>query len=587
MSDIKNKILPFAGKDIFLQEFYNLYCQFTKDPTNKDYFIQEIISLHNDNLLNIVSEYNKLNNNSNTSRVDFFLCRQIFVDILPFIKADIKEVLNCVKNLTLEAGNDLTANDLITPFEKFCKANNCSEELLAIGLNNIDESFDCITVAIIAGSELQLEMYTEKAIALCNYENNIVQKRAIFSLGRINYQSNNLLIDKVFTMIKTKAINYSEDFYPNILRLIISLYRQKNNLEEQVIKLCLILLKNEDAQLIHVVSKILFQDIKILPRNIYNVLLKTLTKVNPNNTYTLHYIDYILCYLLKNNLKEDLYVFLEELLIKNNKLSINIFNSFIHELVNNKKDILNSLVTRWFLSRRIVLGRAVAEILKNDIDKNIYLTVDKAQLKNLPEGICLFLSRKAYGWLFREFISAVTYIVSLIDISTNKELEGISFLLFNRLLICYPDKIRECFENLLQKEISEKTAKVINNLIAQQELFFKNLNDYENISELKPSLSQRAQYNQYHSTLMNNAYKKANKKSLISQLVTQKTILYGNCSIFYRYNNLDGTNKTREIVPFYHYSHSIAYPSLAFLDPHNLDFELSTFKVEGCHETNN
>ena len=212
MSDIKNKILPFAGKDNFLQEFYNLYCQFTKDSNNKDYFIQEIISLHNDNLLNIVSEYNKLNNNSNTSKVDFFLCRHIFGDILPFIKADIKEVLNCVKHLTLEAGNDLAASDLITPFGQFCKTNNSCEELLGIGLNNIDESFDCITLAIITGSELQLEMYTEKAIALCNYKNNIVQKRAIFSLGRINYQSNNVLIDRVFAIIKTKVINCSKDF---------------------------------------------------------------------------------------------------------------------------------------------------------------------------------------------------------------------------------------------------------------------------------------------------------------------------------------------------------------------------------------
>jgi hypothetical protein len=583
MSNIKNKILPFVGKDNFLEEFYSLYCHLD----NKAPFIQEIISLHNDNLLNIVSEYNKLNNNSNTSKVDFFVCRYIFRDILPFIKADIKEVLSCVKQLTLEAGNDLTASDLITPLGQFCKTNNSCEELLDIGLNNIDESFDCITLAIIAGSELQLEIYTEKAIALCNYKNNIVQKRAIFSLSRINYQSNNILIDKVFTIIKTKVINCSKDFYLNILRLIISLYKQKNDLEEQIIELCSIILKNEDDQLIHVVSEILFQDSKLLPRNIYNVLLKTLTKVNPNNIGTLDYIDYILCDLLKNDIKEDLYVFLEELLIKNNKLSINIFNSFIHELVNNKKDILNILVTRWFLSRRIVLGRAVSEILKNSVDKNVYLAIDKTQLKNLPEGICLFLSRKACGWLFIEFISAVAYIVSLIDISTDKELEGISFLLFNRLLISYPHNIREFFEELLQKEISEKTAKVINNLLAQQELFFRNLNDYESISELKPSLFQRAQYNQYHSKLIDNAYKEANKKSIISQLVTRKTILYGNCSIFYRYNNPEGTNKTREIMPFHHYSHSIAYPSLALLDPHNLDFDLRTFKVEGCYETNN
>lgn len=587
MNDIKNKILPFVGKDNFLEEFYNLYCQCRKNPTDKGHFIQEIISLHNDNRLNIVSEYNKLNNKSNTSKVDFFFCRCIFADILPFIKADIKEVLNCVKHLTLEAGNDLTASDLITPFGQFCKTNNSCEELLDIGLNNIDEKFDCIALAIITGSELQLENYTEKAIVLCNHENKIIQKRAIFSLGRINYQSNDKLIDKVFTAIKTKSSNCSEDFYPNILQTTLSLYKQKKDLEEQIIELCSTILKNEDAQLVHVVSEILFRDSKFLPRNIYNVLLKTLTKVNPNNTGTLDYIDYILCDLLKSDIKEDLYVFLEELLIKNNKLSINIFNSFVHELVNNKKDILNLLVTRWFLSRRIVLGRAVAEIIKNSVDKNVYLTIDKKQLENLPEGICLFLARKACGWLFIEFISAVSFIISLIDISTDEEVEDISSLLFNPLLISYPYNIKEYFEDLFQKDISERTAKVINNLLVQQELFFKNLNDHKSVSELKPSLSQRTQYNQYHLKLMGNAYKEAKKKSIISQLVTRRTILYGNCSIFYRDNNSGGSNKTREIMPFHYYSHSVAYPSLALLDPHNLNYDLRIFKVEGCDETNN
>ena len=586
MVKIRNKILSFIKKDNFLEEFYNLYSQCKNDLNIKEIFIQETITLHNNNSLNIVNKFKELKNNFNNLKWTFFLCCNIFQEILPFISANLKDVLFCVKHLTQEAGNDL-AFDLIPSFMLFCKNNNYYEKLLELSLNDIDEEFDVISPVIEAGSKEELKVYTEKALDLCKHNNEIIQKRALFSLGKINYQLNNELIYKVFITIKNKTTNCSVEFYPIILSSILSLCKQKTDLEKQVLVLCSTILKNEHDQLIHVVSTILVRERKFLPIKVYNLLLKTLTKVKINNIKTLEYIDYILYALLKDNIKEDLYIFLEELLIKNNKLSINIFDSFIHELVNNKKDILNLLVTRWFLSKKFVLGKAVADILKNSIDKNIYITVDKAQLKNSPEGICLFLSRKACGWLFNEFISAVTYIVSLIDISTDKELEGISSLLFNRLLICYPDKIRECFENLLQKEISEKTAKVINNLIAQQELFFKNLNDYENISELKPSLSQRTQYNQYHSKLMDNAYKKANKKSIIRQLATQKTILYGNCSIFYRYNNPDGTNKTREIMPFHHYSHSVAFPSLALLDPHNLDFDLTIFKVEECYEINN
>lgn len=591
MSDIKNNILSFVGKDNFLDEFYELYCQYKQDSDNTAFFIQTIISLHNENLLNIVNEFNKLKNNGNTAKVDFFLCRHVFGKILPFINADIKDVLNCVKHLTLEAGNDFAANELIAPFEAFCKTNiNHCEELLKIGVNNIDENFDCITIAIITGSSLQLEIYTEKAIALCDHKSDFVQKRALFSLGQINYQSNNELINNAFNIIKSKTTSCNKDFYPYILRTILSLYNQKNDLEEQIIHLFSIILKNEDDLLIHSVSEILLHEKKNLSENIFNTLLNVLTKVNPNNIKTLNYIDYILYDLLKNDIKENVFVFLEKLLIKNNNLSICTFDYFIRELTNNKQNVLNTLITRWFLSKRAILGKAINEIIRANTNNKLVLSLDDNQLKNLPEGVCLFLARKACGWLFHQVISAVSYIVSLIDFSTDKELIDISSLLFHPLLISYPETIKNYFEDLLQQEISEKTAKIINALLTQEELFFKKLNDYGFISELRPSLSQRAQYNQYHSKLMNEAYKIANEKSIINDLATCKTLLYGNSSIHYIYhdfNDPNSTNKTRDVVSLCPFSHSFAYPSLALLNPHNLDFMLRRFCTEGCYEINN
>ena len=581
METIKDKLLPVAGSDTFLETFHQLY---RENLEKKDNFIQEIASLHNNKLVDIVHEFN----NYNDSGLNPITFCQLFGEILPFLQADIQDVLNCINHLILKTHSDFSSL-FSKSLEKFCAMDiaRC-DKLLDISLaSKVDDYFNLLVLAIIIGSRLQLNIYVEKAIELLNNKNKVIIEKALISLSKINYQSNKKLINKVFNVVKTMATNGYNEHYPSILKSILSLYIQKRDFEKQTIELCLFIFKNEDERLIQPTAEILFETKNDLPKSIYDILLNVLFKVNPKDTLTLNYMDLILCNLLEYNREKDLYIFLEDLLIRNNNLSIKIFPLFIHKLLNNKTDILNILVTRWFLSSKIVLAKAVAEIIEDCNAEKIYLASDKIQLQGLPEGIRLFVAKKACGWLFKNKISAVSFIVSLIDIATDKELEAISSLLFNPLFICYPQNIKEYFEELLQQEIPEKTAMVINQLLAQQESFFKNLNDNAGISELKPSLSQRAQFEQYLSKLMNDAYKEKTGKNSILQIFSHQTILYGNSSIFYRYKNPEGTNKTREIMKFQEFRHSITYPILGVLDPHTLNFNLETYRTEDCDEINN
>ncbi|WP_239374227.1 hypothetical protein [Snodgrassella gandavensis] len=581
METIKDKLLPVAGSDTFLETFHQLY---RENLEKKDNFIQEIAYLHNNKLVDIVREFNNCNN----SGLNPITICQLFGEILPFLQADIQDVLNCINHLILKTNSDFFVL-FFKSLEEFCAMDiaRC-DKLLDISLaSKVDDYFNLLVLAIIVGSRLQLNTYVEKAIELLNNKNKVIIEKSLFSLSKINYQSNKKLINKVFNAVKTMATNGSNKYYPNILKSILSLYIQKRDLEKQTIELCLFIFKNEDERLIQTAAEILRETKNDLPKIIYDILLNVLFKVNPKDTLTLNYMDLILCNLLEYNREKDLYIFLEDLLIKNNNLSIKIFPLFIHKLLNNKTDILNILVTRWFLSRKIVLAIAVAEIIEDCNAEKIYLASDKIQLQGLPEGTCLFVARKACGWLFYNEISAVSFIVSLIDIATDKELEAISSLLFNPLFICYPQNIKDYFEELLQQVIPEKTAMVINQLLAQQESFFKNLNDYAGISELKPSLSQRTELEQHLSKLMNDAYKEKTSKNSILQIFSHQTILYGNSSIFYRYNNPEGTNKTREIRKFQEFSHNLTYPVLGVLDPHTLSLNLGTYRTEDCDEINN
>lgn len=334
MADMNDKLLSLIGTDNFLEQLYLLYQENLDDI---DSFIQQVVLLHNNNQLDIISEASRLNK-SRYEKINWYSFCKLLNSILHLINVSTQDILNCCIHIGTETGNYLA-------IEKYLEVDiNRCDELINLSINNIDEKLDFISIAIIVGSSLQLEKYVNKAIELCNYPNDIVGKRALSSLGKIDYKSNNKLIDEAFNIIEDKANCCIEDFYPSILWTMCLLYKQKQDLEKQIIKVCTTILKNESDELVYSASQVLFYEGASLSKPIYNILLNTLSKVDQNNKTILDLIDHILCNLLNKQEKSQLYIFLENLLIKNN-IQITIFNSFINELLTRKHDVLNTLIT--------------------------------------------------------------------------------------------------------------------------------------------------------------------------------------------------------------------------------------------------
>jgi hypothetical protein len=190
------------------------------------------------------------------------------------------------------------------------------------------------------------------------------------------------------------------------------------------------------------------------------------------------------------------------------------------------------------------------------------------------------LARKAIGWFFMRPVSAISFVISMIEACAENELTEIENVCFQPLLISYPGSVRRYLEGEAKND-KKRTKGFCNRLLTRLKKYHADFESAQNIKELKPSEEDRYAYSRHHQRLMNESMKSAKSSSLLSVLGVQELVLlYGNKSISYIHTNSE--EKVRQETPLHKFSTSIEYPSLEFLDPQNLDLSLRIFRIEGC-----
>lgn len=575
METIENQILSALNLEEFLS-FLNKRELYKRE--DRRLYAETIASLHNQGKLDAIVEFEKLNRLDES--YDFFMIKHIFEEILPIIDAPVPSVIGCVKHLLLQSGDDMSAGMLISPFVKYCESkSDRPKEVLSIALTDYDEKFDFITPALIAGSNIELLEFLEKAIELLQHENIHIRTKCIYALGNIRYQEKSELITQAFEAINLAVKDATDSFiFATAIRTIFSLFTMNQAMIEDVIKLMTIIMDQKDDQVLYVLSEILWLNHAEMPLIMIELFMNKLTNVNPEHNGTINNIDHAISDLLKKGHTTQVIDFIENVLINHSQLSIKQFDSFIREISQND-GVLNSLITRWFLSKRIRFGRCASDLIRAHGGDDYILSVDLVQIQGRQAGIHYFLAKKACGWFFINPISAASFMISLIDSAPNDEAQAIEELLLNPLLISYSGDLRVYIDEVSVKS-SVKVQKVLSEVLIEVENYHNDLRSVSKIVELRPSQVQREAYNRHHRQLMDESFKNA-PKGILSQLFKPTVLLYGNRSIHYVYHGQNG-EKTRQEVPLHPISHSIELPSLEYLNPHGLDEMLRSFRLEGC-----
>lgn len=576
MDDLKGKLIQAYKDGNFFEFIHEIYYQ---DRKGEKLLPNLLSDLHNNGKFDLVELFKNFKNKP--EKHDFFSTRQAFEEVLPDLNAPVTEVANCVKHLTLEAGQDMVAHTLLPPFREFCqKDSDRTKELFDFALTNVDEEFDHLSTAIEVGANINEAEYVNQAIGLLTNENETIKQRVVFALGRIKYQDKSFLEPVSVAIEKSSALSPTDIILATAMRALFSIISQSENLETFFLDFLATHSERLGDRYIHAASEILFYDEKKVSSNVKPILLDICCHTKPENKGTIDNIDYALERLLKRNDFGDCIDFLERFFeLSEYKLSVKHFDSFVRELHKHRDTYMSSLLTRWLLSKKVKLGKYCYDLLR-DIDKGISIGFDKSCFPDESESVHLFLARKACGWFFNQPKTAISLIESLIPDAPEDDLDDMQLLIFNPLCISYPGSIRQRMEEL--QDSSQKRVKdIASNVLSDFEKYQESVKAALEVNELKPSEQDRHTYWKHHNKLMNESMKQARSKSILTSLFAgnESILLYGNKSIHYIHH---GEQKTRQEIPLQEISHSIELASMHNLDPHGLENMIWQFKAEGC-----
>lgn len=570
MNNIKKQILNINKSDSFLRKLYEIYLQ---EIGSRKVFYQTVVSLHNDGEINFTKEILKTSSQDH----NFFNAKNMFEEILPDLDIPIQDSMSCVKHIFQMSGNDMSAGMVFSSFAKYCeKDENRVKE--AIQIINSDISYHAFIPSVIkAGSKFNLDEYLEIAIEFTKHSDTNICKEATYSLGGLQYKDHLASLNKSFKVIKSIIETMDDSGVLSIsIEVIFTLFTFNSMLEDETVRLIEIALKDSDDNILHSASKLCFHEKKKLPIKLFSILLHALENVNYQHQGTMDNIDYGLQHLLEKN-QDMVVVYLEKTLIKNKKISITSFDSVLRDLYQKHNELLNKYITKWLVDGDINLCTAVVDIVGFFHASKMILSADTGQLKTQDNATHLFVIRKAIGWLFYHQISAVSFVISMIEILNKDNIQQVEELLFDPFLISYSGSVKDYLKSI--KKPKTKTKKVISNLLQRLEEHHNDLENAWSIKELQPSQEQQESYSRLQNRLISKAMNESRKDSLMS-LIAEFTVLYGRRSIVY-YPALSNNQKDiRQEMDSQKFEHSIEYPSIDYIDPHDLDYMLRVFRYK-------
>nr|VFJ42494.1 MAG: hypothetical protein BECKDK2373C_GA0170839_100130 [Candidatus Kentron sp. DK] len=577
MNSLESELLTAAREGRLLDYIDE---QWRAERDDRDPLSEELARFHNEGKIDVVAAFGKLKNEKGS--LDFFLTGHIFEKILPRIDAPILEVMECVLHLYREAGDDLAAGSIFTPYTDFCAAStDRPKEAIRLVDTLGDKLAGLLTPSLVAGSRLDAEQYLDEAIRLSAHRDAVIKKEALFSLGRLEYPEEGDLPEKALTRLEQAMEEESEDSpLANIIDSAFGLYKKRESLGTRVTGLIdTALAKGGDFSL-YAASRILFLGKKEIPEPLLDKLLLHLRRVNPSHKGILMYIDYGLEKLLAGKDWEKAIRFIEALLSAHAEpLSIKALDGVIRELFKNRGGLLNRVMTRWFLRGESVLCEAIYDVVSHGgLRNDLILAVDGDELHPANPDQILFLARKAIGYLFIRPVTAASIVLSLLEyVEDEKTKEKLTKLLFDPLLINYPGKVADYLKGQVESE-TEAVQEVCKAALASLDQYMDDMKSARNIPELHPSQSQREAYHRHHSKQMSEIMRQGEEKSVLLPLVSKSVLLYGRRSVIYAGKSGDETS--RRHIPLQKHSVSFEIPRLSHIDPFDMNYMLRVFQTE-------
>ena len=576
MNNLQDELIQAHRDGRFLDTVYELSIQLPEQDKND--LTDALITLHNTSTIDIVTAFSALRHAS--EHPDFFLTRYVLEAVLPELNADVLSVMKCVIHLTKEAGQDGAAGMLIDPYIKFCvKRPLRAYEAIELIQKDTHNLVDLLSPTLIAGARGDVVLYVQKAIDFAKHHNHEAREHAIFSMGRIQYQTKKILVNMVMNFIVETVEQKDDDrLLGTAIRAAFDIYRQNSSAVGQVASVFKDALEKGSDLTLHRASEVLGFHTDEIPSSFLDTLVKHLVDVQPEHKGTLDNIDFGLEKLLATENNQGTAIEFLEKILTNSDIEIEVFDSATRRLLRNENGLLNRLMTRWFLGGEQALCRTIEQIIKLSHDKKLILAIEPGELTNADSTHLIFLARKATGYLFSHPVTATSILLSLVPFAKDEQtISVITEMIFDPLLLNYPGEVGNYLEE--QSNTDNPGIKAVSQeAIQAYKKYIEDMRGIEELSEHRPPVTHHEVFIRRYSRQMQQIMREAEKQSVMMSLVKKSVLLYGTKSI--NYVGEPFTQNRRMEIPLQKHSFSMEIPRLHNIDPFSLDYMLHIFRHE-------
>ncbi|HHG3166102.1 TPA: hypothetical protein ACPVXP_001573 [Vibrio parahaemolyticus] len=566
LEETKARLLAASNtSEGLLAQIYDSYIQ--ELESEEKLLAKALSELHNSGGIDLIKLVEGVDRNAFGD--GFFTILLAFENALPSLNANVEDVLHCLVTLKRQADT----GGLFGAFGRFCsmephRPRNSIDFIMT--QNERDEYGLFLASSILAYDSEHVADAIQMTKNLRAIGNNTVRDQIYCTLGKLDVDDANA---KVIWEILCNSASVERDdgCRATMLRSILYFGEGFPSYWSQIEDLLIVFVEEASPEVLHAISDILaFQRVE-LPNNIFHLMIKQLSNVSSEHNRTISNIDYVLVKLVKTHSSSLAVELLESTLALG--VSIADLGYFSRELLSKHRDLLNHITTRWFLSGETSLCHSVLELLQTVTSKDIEL---KAELVLIDDDVRqVFASRKAVGWLFMRPIAAASFILSIYEVASTTSRKNLEEILYDPLLLSYPGELKRFLQLCVKQDVQEKLC---GNLLEKLEDYHADIEKISGMKELMAPSENLSTYWKDANKEMESAYENASKFSILRDIATTQTLLYGNSSIYYLHQG-DGT-RVRQEMKMQSFSHSTEMPRLNVLDPESLDYTLRIFRYE-------
>ena len=571
ISNLKNDTLDLEIKIRSLCDFY-----FNSVSSQEN--VKILTNAHDDNQIDLISLSTQvIDEFSKNELIDINQFEYVFFNLVVLTnRLDFPELINIVLNFEKIFENDPMRFHYL---KKVAQKNiSNAEYLFNFIVSSLDVHYDKLGLAVACLTIF--DPIKTKDFILNHFD---LEEKNIDSLlnavAYLEYSSPadaGQILDKINDLINKDQLSGSQ--FSQILQIVTYIVLQHSNLENNVINTIeLILTKISPTDISEKAANLLFFErakvSKILKQYFYQMI------INAENIS--HQIcDYLGLTILSQSTDEDLrelIEIIEQLLIRHENISINDFHTYY---ICQNLDLLNKIVTRWFLSKKRNLWESASNLIISNQIKSLH--VDISWVDNFKEEDSIFLIKKAIGWLYIHEDLILNVIIDILNDIKNPEIVlQILDLAFQHVIINYePQHVALFFD--LKNYVEEETKNKIIELKIQHEAIYKDIKQANDLKELVCPLehSRLIQYKRHHENEKIN--KSADAQSVLADLFTKKIMLYGETHI--HITNTENNEITLQEDALSSFSYNMTLPLQYFTDPILLEYQKRIFMHEGMEK---